>query len=68
MFQTVSLDSKTIIIKADTESDLSEIVEFISKKDKQKSLDTLLNFAAGNKIIDKNYKFDRNECYEFNRR
>ena len=64
MFQTVSLDSKTILIKADTENDLFEIVEFISKRGKQKSLDTLLNFAAGNKKIEKNYKFDRNECYD----
>jgi len=64
MIQTVSLDSKTIIIKADTESDLAEIIEFIAKKDKQKSLDALLTFAAVNRKIEKEYKFDRNECYD----
>ena len=64
MLQTISLDSKTIIVKADNESDLSEIMEFISKQDKQKSLDTLLSFAADNRKIEKEYKFNRNECYD----
>ena len=63
MFQTISLDSKTIIIKADTENDLSAIMDFIGKQGKQKSLDTLLSFAAKNRKIEKEYKFNRNECY-----
>ena len=64
MIQTISLDSKTVIIKSDNESDLSEIMEFISKKDKKESLDTLLSFAADNRKIEKEYKFNRDECYD----
>ena len=64
MLQIISIDSKTIMIRADSENDLAEIIEFISKKDKQKSLDTLLNFAADNRKIEKEYKFNRDECYD----
>ena len=64
MLQTISIDSKTIMIRADSGNDLAEIIEFISKKDKQKSLDTLLNFAADNRKIEKEYKFNRDECYD----
>jgi hypothetical protein len=64
MYETMTLDSKTIIIKSDSKKDLSDIIEFISKKDKEKSLGALLKSAAENRKRIENYKFSREECYD----
>ena len=63
MVQTVSLDSQTLIIKSDDESELLDIIEFISKKQKQDNLNIFLNFVANNRKIEENFKFNRDECY-----
>jgi hypothetical protein len=63
MIQTVSLDAKTLLIKADHESDLSWVYTCLNKQDKEKNVDELLHFASEHRVIEKDYKFDRNNCY-----
>jgi len=62
--EAVALDSKTIIVKSDNENDISDVINFIYQKDKTNSIDMLLKFASENKVIEKGYIFNRNECYE----
>ena len=52
-----------MIIKSENEDDLPEIIDFINQKDKNKSIDSFLNFASQNRIEIKNYKFNRDDCY-----
>ena len=63
MVQTISLDSKTLIIKSDNETELSDIIRFINQRKKQDTINDFLKFAAKNRKIEKDFKFDRNECY-----
>jgi len=64
MFETMTLDSKTLIIKFDDEKDLLEIINFINnKKDKSDSINSFLNFAEKNRIKISDYKFNREDCY-----
>ena len=39
-------------------------VNKLSSDDKQKKFESLMNFAANNRRIDKNFKFNRDDCYE----
>jgi hypothetical protein len=64
MLEAISLDSKTMIIKSDEETDFSEIINFIIQKDKNKDIASFLKFAAKNRIVDKKFKFNRDECYD----
>ncbi|MDR2192972.1 MAG: hypothetical protein LBP19_00640 [Treponema sp.] len=64
MYETMTLDSKTLIVKSDNEKELSEVIDFISKKDKEKNIKLFLKFASENRKIVKNYKFNREECYD----
>jgi hypothetical protein len=64
MYETMALDSNTIIIKSDNKKELSDIIEFISKKDKEKNIEALLKLASENRKRVKNYKFSRDECYD----
>ena len=63
MFETMKLDSRTLIIKSDNEKDLPEIIDLINKKDKMDSINSFLKFAAENRITKSDYKFNREECY-----
>jgi hypothetical protein len=63
MYEAMTLDPNTIIIKSDNKKELSDIIDFISKKDKEKNMEALLKLAAENRKIIKNYKFNREECY-----
>jgi hypothetical protein len=64
MYETMTLDSNTIIIRSDNKKELSDIIEFISKRDKEKNIETLLKLASENRKRVKNYKFSREECYD----
>ena len=64
MYETMALDSKTIIIKSDNERELSEIIDFISKRDKEKNIKSFLKFVSDNRKVIKDYKFNREECYD----
>lgn len=64
MLETMSLDAKTLIIKSDNEEDLSRIVEIININDKMNSINSFLDFASKNRVVKKNYKFVRENCYD----
>jgi hypothetical protein len=64
MSQVVQLDTTTILIKSDSESDLAEIINFVAEKDKLGRVRSFLNFASNNKILDASYQFKREECYD----
>jgi hypothetical protein len=64
MLEAITLDPKTMIIKSDNETDFSEIINFIIQKDKNKDIESFLRFAAQNRIVDKEFKFNRDECYD----
>jgi hypothetical protein len=64
MLETISLDSKTIILKANKENDLWEVLDYIAKKSKRSQVDAFLKFAATHKVLDAGYKFNRNSCYD----
>ncbi|MCL1993432.1 MAG: hypothetical protein FWG66_10860 [Spirochaetes bacterium] len=64
MLEAISLDRKTLIIRSDVETDFSEIINFVVKKDKSKEIDSFLEFAEKNRKIDKEFKFSREECYD----
>ena len=64
MVETITLDSKTMLVKTDNESDLSEIMNFIAKKSIITEIDSFLKFAEENRIDSNNFKFNRNDCYD----
>jgi len=67
MYQATTLDSRTLLIKAEFESDMTELLSYINKKTKIKKQDLVnqfLDFAKNNYETDKNFKFNRDECYE----
>ena len=67
MYQTTTLDSRTLLVKVEVESDLTELLSYINQKTKMKKQDLVnqfLNFAKNNYETDKNFKFNRDECYE----
>lgn len=64
MYETMALDSRTIIIKSDNERELSEIVDCISRRDKEKNIKSFLQFASDNRKVINEYKFNRGECYD----
>ena len=61
--EIMTLDSKTLIIKSENEDDLPGIIDFINQKDRNKNIDSFLNFASQNRIEMNNYKFNREDCY-----
>jgi len=63
MFETMTIDSRTVIIKSDNEEDLPAIIDTINKKDKLDTITSFLKFAAENRITKSDYRFNREECY-----
>jgi len=63
MFETMTIDSKTMIIKTDNENEMSEIIDFMSKKDKDDNLKSFLKFASTQRKPAGGYKFNREDCY-----
>jgi hypothetical protein len=64
MLRTISLDTKTLLIKAEDENDLSWIYSYLNKQNRQKNVDDLLDFASKRRTIDSHYKFNWEECHE----
>jgi hypothetical protein len=64
MSRTMILDPKTIIINADSEEELSEIIDLVSRKDREKNLKAFFDFAASIRKDANGFKFNREECYE----
>jgi len=63
MLETITLDSRTLIIKVDNEVDLPDIIDTINKKYKVDNVYSFLQFASTNRIIKEMYKFNREDCY-----
>jgi len=63
MYETMTIDSRTMIIKTDNEKELSEIIDFMSKKDKEDNLKSFLKFASSIRKSVTGYKFKREDCY-----
>jgi len=63
MYETMAIDSRTMIIKTDNEKELSEIIDFVSKRDKDENLKSFLKFASSKRKVVKNFKFNREACY-----
>ena len=64
MTQIIQLDATTVLIKSDNEEDLAEIVDLIAKKNQVKHIHSFLAFAAQNRVLSEDYKFNRDECYD----
>ena len=67
MYRTTTLDSHTVLIKTELESDLTELLSYLNQKTKKKKQDLvnqLLDFAKSNYVTDKDFEFNRDECYE----
>jgi hypothetical protein len=64
MLEVISVDTKTMVIKSDNETDFSEIINFGVQKNRKKDVSDFLEFAAKNRITDKEFKFNRSECYD----
>ena len=67
MYQTTALDSRTLLVRSENESDLTELLLYITMKAKLKKQDMVnlfLDFAAHNYDVDPDFKFNRDECYE----
>jgi hypothetical protein len=64
MLETVSLDSKTILVRSDREDDLTEIMDYIAKKNKTNKVNAFLKFASAHKVLGAEYKFNRKDCYD----
>jgi hypothetical protein len=60
----MALDSNTIIVKSNNKEELSDIMDFILRKHKDKNIELLLKLASENRKRVKNYKFNREECYD----
>jgi hypothetical protein len=64
MLEAISIDAKTLVIKSDSASDLSDIIDFIAARDKKNKTDAFLKFASEHKKIEKGFKFVRDDCYD----
>ena len=64
MVETITIDSRTMVIKTDNEEDLSEIIVLITQNNKDKEIDSYLKFAARNRIEFTEEKFIREEFYD----
>jgi len=67
MYQTTALDSRTLLVRSEKESDLTELLHYITltaTMKKQDLVNRFLDFAAHNYNTDPDFKFNRDECYE----
>jgi hypothetical protein len=63
ILEIMTLDSFTLIIKSDSETDLPEIIGAINQKSKINIINSYLEFASKNRITKREYKFNREDCY-----
>jgi hypothetical protein len=64
MLEAVSLAPKAVILKPDENTDFAEIANFIIENNKTKDAAAFPGFAARNRITDREFKFNRDECYD----
>lgn len=64
MVETISLDTKTLIVKSDDEADISDIINFVMRRKKSADIAAFLQFAAQNRVTDTHFTFNREDCYD----
>ena len=67
MLQSTTLDSRRMIIQADEESDMLELLIFLKRstmEKKAKLLNRFLDFAKDNYATEPSFKFNREELYD----
>ena len=67
MLQSTTLDSHTVIVRADVESDMQDLLIFLKQstlEKKEKLLTCFLDFAQENYATDPSFKFNREELYD----
>ena len=67
MLQSTTLDSRRVIIQADEESDMLELLIFLKRstmEKKAKLLNRFLDFAKDNYATEPSFKFNREELYD----
>jgi hypothetical protein len=64
MLETISLDSKTIIVRAKKENDLSDVIGYIAQKVKRNQVNSFLKFTSAHRVLDTEFKFNREGCYD----
>ena len=67
MLQSTTLDTRTVIVRADVESDMQDLLIFLKQtagNKKEKLLNNFLDFAKDNYATDPSFKFNREELYE----
>jgi hypothetical protein len=63
MVETISLDSRTIMVKARKETDLSDVIKHIAQT-KRNQVNSFLEFASAHRVLEAGYKFNREDCYD----
>ena len=66
MLQSTTLDSHRVIIQADEESDMYDLLNFLKQSTAEKRVNLLnrfLNFANDNYTTESSFKFNREELY-----
>jgi hypothetical protein len=63
IYETLAIDSKTKIIKTDDEKELTAVIDFVTKRNKDSNLKSFLFYASPKRKIVENFKFNRDECY-----
>jgi len=61
--ETITIDSRTLIIKTDAGEDLPGIIKLINQKSKNECISSFLDFVSRNRIEVDDYKFNREDCY-----
>jgi len=67
MLQSTALDTRTVIVRADRESDMQDLLSFLKQttaEKKEKLLNRFLDFAKDNYATDPSFKFNREEWYD----
>lgn len=67
MYKTTTLDTRTLVVRSNVESELTELIAYINQKvrtNKQELATRFLSFATDNYATNKTFSFNRNECYE----
>jgi len=67
IFQSTTLDAHTVIVRADADSDIQNLLLFLNqteKKKREKLVTHFLDFAKDNYVGDPSFKFNREELYD----
>ena len=67
MLQSTTLDSRRMIIQADEENDMLELLIFLNRstmEKKEKLLNRFLDFAKDNYATDPSFNFNREKLYD----